>query len=236
MEATKTVSTTKKMPADKKSKQTATAPAPVAETAPAPAPAKSRKSAAKTEVTVPVTAPAPAPVVAPAVAPVTESTTSRSADAILTGLQETLRTLSSDVSARIRAAVHEALEATKALKREARDSKKRRRKDPADMTAEEKKAWEARRANNAFLKMRPISDELASFMGLAPKSQRSQTEVTKFISTYVKTHNCFDPNFKRRIIPDAKLAKLLRVKDGQEVTYLNLQSFLKVHFLKPATA
>ena len=32
---------------------------------------------------------------------------------------------------------------------------------------------------------------------------------------------------------DAKLAKLLRVKDGQEVTYLNLQSFLKVHFLKP---
>lgn len=233
MEANKTVSTTKKMPADKKSKQTAAAPAPVAETAPAPAPAKSRKSAAKTEVTVPVSAPAPAPVAA---APVTESTTVRSADAILTGLQETLRTLSSDVTARIRAAVHEAVEATKALKREARDSKKRRRKDPSEMTAEEKKAWEARRANNAFLKMRPISDELSSFMGLPPKSQRSQTEVTKFISNYVKTHNCFDPNFKRRIIPDAKLAKLLRVKDGQEVTYLNLQSYLKVHFLKPATA
>jgi chromatin remodeling complex protein RSC6 len=130
--------------------------------------------------------------------------------------------------------VHEAVEATKALKREARDSKKRRRKDPADMTPEEKKAWEARRANNAFLKLRPISDELSSFMGLPAKSQRSQTDVTKFVSNYVKTHNCFDPNFKRRIIPDAKLAKLLRVKDGQEVTYLNLQSFLKVHFLKPA--
>ena len=100
------------------------------------------------------------------------------------------------------------------------------------MTPEEKAAWEARRANNAFLKLRPISDELASFMGLSPKSQKSQTDVTKFISTYVKTHSCFDPNFKRRIIPDAKLAKLLRVKDGQEVTYLNLQSFLKVHFIK----
>lgn len=234
MEATKTVSTTKKMPADKKSKQTAAAPAPVAETAPAPAPAKSRKTAAKSEVTVPVSAPATtAPVAAAAPVVVTES---RSADAILTGLQETLRTLSSDVTARIRAAVHEAVEATKALKREARDSKKRRRKDPSEMTAEEKKAYEARRANNAFLKMRPISDELCSFMGLPAKSQRSQTEVTKFISTYVKTHNCFDPNFKRRIIPDAKLAKLLRVKDGQEVTYLNLQSYLKVHFLKPTTA
>ncbi len=238
MEATKTVSTTKKMPADKKSKQTAAAPAPVAETAPAPAPAKSRKTAAKSEVTVPVSAPATTPVVAAAAAAAAPVATAevRSADAILSGLQETLRTLSSDVTARIRAAVHEAVEATKALKREARDSKKRRRKDPSEMTAEEKKAWEARRANNAFLEMRPISDELCSFMGLPAKSQRSQTEVTKFISTYVKTHNCFDPNFKRRIIPDAKLAKLLRVKDGQEVTYLNLQSYLKVHFLKPNTA
>jgi chromatin remodeling complex protein RSC6 len=70
-------------------------------------------------------------------------------------------------------------------------------------------------------------------MGLAAKSLKSQTDVTKFISNYVKTHNCFDPTFKRRILPDAKLAKLLRVTDKNEVTYLNLQSFLKVHFLKP---
>jgi len=210
------------MPADKKTKATTEA-APV--TTPAP---KGRKAAAKTEVTVPVSTPAPAPVVTEA-AP----TEVRSADAILAALQDTLKTLGSEVSAKIRAAVHEAVEATKALKREARDSKKRRRKDPADMTPEEKKVWEARRANNAFLKLRPISDELSSFMGLPAKSQKSQTEVTKYISNYVKTHNCFDPKFKRRIIPDAKLAKLLRVKDGQEVTYLNLQSFLKVHFLKP---
>jgi chromatin remodeling complex protein RSC6 len=125
-------------------------------------------------------------------------------------------------------------EASKALKRDAREGKRRRRVDPSEMTPEQRTAWEARRANNAFLKPRPISDELATFMGLPAKSQRSQTEVTKFVSTYVKAHNCFDPNFKRRIIPDAKLAKLLRVKDGQEVTYLNLQGFLKVHFLKPS--
>ena len=215
------------MPADKKSK---TAAAPAVETAPAPAPAKGRKAAAKAEVTVPVTAPAPAPApVADAAAPAEV----RSADAILAALQDTLKALGAEVTTRVRAAVHEAVEATKALKREARDSKKRRRVDPATMSAEERKAYEARRANNAFLKLRPISDELSTFMGLPAKSQRSQTDVTKFVSTYVKTHNCFDPNFKRRIIPDAKLAKLLRVKDGQEVTYLNLQSFLKVHFLKP---
>lgn len=216
------------MPADKKTApKAAAAPAPAADAAPAKTP---RKAAAKAEVTVPVTAPAPAPAAAVDAAPAE----TRTADAILSALQETLKALGADVTARVRAAVHEAVEATKALKREARDSKKRRRKDPADMTPEEKKAWEARRANNAFLKLRPISDELASFMGLPAKSQRSQTDVTKFVSNYVKTHNCFDPNFKRRIIPDAKLAKLLRVKDGQEVTYLNLQSYLKAHFLKPA--
>jgi chromatin remodeling complex protein RSC6 len=219
MEATKTVTKANKMAKDNKTKNTAPAPAPAT-------PTKGRKTAAKAEVTVPVTTPAPV---------VTEThVDTRSADAILTSLQEHLKALGSEMSTRVREAVKEALDATKALKREARDSKKRRRKDPSEMTPEEKKAWEARRANNAFLKLRPISDELSSFMGLPAKSQKSQTDVTKFISNYVKTHNCFDPNFKRRIIPDAKLAKLLRVKDGQEVTYLNLQSFLKVHFIKTA--
>jgi len=224
MPRTKSSVNSNEMPVDKKTKPTTVTPATTA--APATE-TKGRKSAAKAEVTVPVTV--------PTVAPTTEAAPveARSADAILSALQETLKSLSSEVTARVRAAVHEAVEATKAIKREARDSKKRRRKNPADMTPEEKKVWESRRSNNAFLKLRPVSDELSSFMGLPPKSQRSQTDVTKFISNYVKTHNCFDPNFKRRIIPDAKLAKLLRVKDGQEVTYLNLQSFLKVHFLKP---
>lgn len=192
----------------------------------------STKPAAKTEVTVPVATPAPAASSTPA--PAAPAADVRSSDAILASVQDTLKALGADVTSRVRALVAEAMAATKALKREARDSKRRVRKDPATMTPEEKAAWEARRANNAFLKLRPISDELASFMGVPAKSQKSQTDVTKFVSQYVKTHGCFDPSFKRRIVPDAKLAKLLRVKDGQEVTYLNLQSFLKVHFIKTA--
>ena len=208
-----------------------TAPAPATTETAAPAP-RSRKAAAKAEVTVPVVTESPAPAPVPASETHEVVVTVRSSDAILSALQETLRVLGSDVSSRLRAAVHEAQEAVRSLKREARDSKRRRKVDPATLTPEQRAVWEARRANNAFLKLRPISDELATFMGLPAKSQKSQTDVTKFVSTYVRAHNCFDPNFKRRIIPDAKLAKLLRVKDGQEVTYLNLQSFLKVHFLK----
>ena len=193
------------------------------------------KRSAKSEVTVPVV-PTPAPVATPAPAPVATGASApavqQSADSILSSLQAQLRALSADVSTRVRDLLHQAVDATRALKRESRDSKRRRKVDPATLTPEQRAAWEARRANNAFLKLRPISDELSAFMGLPAKSQRSQTDVTKFVAQYVKTHNCFDPNFKRRIIPDAKLSKLLRVKDGQEVTYLNLQSFLKVHFLK----
>lgn len=228
MPASKSTVNANTMPADKKTtKKTEVAPAAVeAPATPVKAP---RKAAAKAEVTVPTTAaPVAAATESAAPAPV------RSAADVLAALPETLRALQAEVQTRVRAAIAEAQEAAKALKRDAREGKRRRRVDPSEMTPEQKAAWEARRANNAFLKPRPISDELATFMGLPAKSQKSQTDVTKYVSQYVKSHNCFDPNFKRRIIPDAKLAKLLRVKDGQEVTYLNLQGFLKVHFLKPS--
>jgi chromatin remodeling complex protein RSC6 len=220
MSSTKSAVNSNKMPADKKT------------------PVK-KAPAAKAEVVVPVVeTPAPTPVAAPAPTPVATPApvATTSTDNVLAAIQAELKSLSGDVSTRVRALLLQVTEATRALKREARDSKRRRKIDPADMTPEQKATWEARRANNAFLKLRPISDELAAFMGLPAKSQRSQTDVTKFVSTYVKEHACFDPSFKRRIVPDAKLAKLLRAKDGQEVTYLNLQSFLKVHFLKPETA
>ena len=218
------------MPAAKSSNTTNTMPSTPKTPA---APKKSApKPAAAAAVDVPVVpAPAPAPVAAAAPVVATET---RSADAILASVTERVRTLNTDVTTAVRSLLRDVTEAAKAIKREARDSKRRVRKDPATMTPEERATYEARRANNAFLKLRPISDELASFMGLPAKSERSQTDVTKFVATYVKAHSCFDPSFKRRIVPDAKLAKLLRAKDGQEVTYLNLQSFLKVHFLKPA--
>ena len=215
---------------NKMPKKTETVAAPATVAAPVAAPARTRKAPAQASVVVPTTTEATVTPVATTVA----ATETRSADAILTGLQETLRTLASEISTRVRAAVHDAQEAVKAIKREARDSKRRRKVDPATLSPEARAAWEARRANNAFLKVRPISDELATFMGLPSKSLKSQTDVTKFISGYVKSHNCFDPTFKRRILPDAKLAKLLRVTDKDEVTYLNLQTYLKVHFLKPA--
>ena len=211
------------------------------ETAPAPAPATPVAAAvpAVKKVKNPLHPTSKAEVVVPTVvvpAAVAAPVEVRSADAILSAALESVRAHAKAAAEASRALAHELQEAAKAIKREARDSKKRRKVDPATLSPEARAAWEARRANNAFLKVRPLSDELCGFMGLASKSQKSQTDVTKFISGYVKSHSCFDPSFKRRILPDSKLAKLLRVTDKDEVTYLNLQTYLKVHFLKPATA
>jgi len=194
---------------------------------------KANKMPAKTAKTAkPVVEAVVVPVVAaPTPAPVVET---RTADAVLTSLQETLKTLKSDLTSRLAAVSHDLVEVSKAVKRELRDSKRRRKVDPATLSPEDRAIWEARRKNNAFLKPRLLTDEMCTFMGLPAKSQRSQTDVTKFVSAYVKEHNCFDPKFKRRIVPDTKLAKLLRTKDKDEVTYLNLQSFLKVHYVKTA--
>lgn len=240
MSSSSSVSKSNKMPAAKKDSKIV-APAPVV-AAPAPkveakeskakaepkvTKAKAEKATpAKAEVTVPTVA---APSAEPAVA--TPSVTSETQ---LAALAETLKALSTDLSTRVRDAVKAVQEAAKSAKREARDSKKKKKVDPATMTTEQRAAWEKRRANNAFLVQRPLTDELCHFMGLKSGETRSQTQVTKFISEYVKTHSCFDPSFKRRILPNAALAKLLRVGDKDEVTYLNLQSFLKVHFIKSA--
>ena len=223
-----TVKTNSKMPVDDKKSKTAKKTAEPVVAAPAPAPAAKapkapKVTASKAEVVVPVAAPAPA-VAAP----------SQSSDALLSSLTEQLKALSTEFTTRVREAVKATQEAAKQAKKEARDSKKKRKVDPSTLTPEQRAAWEARRANNAFLKQKALSPELAAFMGIKAGEKRSQTEVTKFISEYVKSHNCYDPSFKRRIIPNAALAKLLRVDDKTEVTYLNLQKFLKVHFVKTA--
>ena len=220
-------------------KSAAAAPAVVAAAAPAPAPApapkakkeKSAAVAAKTEVTVPVVAaPAPAVEAAPA--------TATGAAPTLLEVVENIRQIRVRVSADLKQAITDALNAAKTAAREVKDARRKRRvkKDVADMTPEEKAAHELRRSKNAFLKPRALSAELCTFMSLPAGSQRSQTEVTKFVSTYVKSNNCFDPANKRRIIPDGVLSRLLKVTDKDTVTYLNLQSYLKAHFPKAPAA
>lgn len=88
------------------------------------------------------------------------------------------------------------------------------------------------RAPSGFVKPAAISKELAKFLGKPEDTLMSRTDVTKFITAYVKEHKLQDAKNGRRIVPDAKLKALLNVKGSDEVTYFNLQKYMKSHFVK----
>jgi chromatin remodeling complex protein RSC6 len=50
----------------------------------------------------------------------------------------------------------------------------------------------------------------------------------------LEKHSLQDKENGRKIIPDAKLKGLLKLKKGDELTYFNLQKFMSPHFAKAA--
>ena len=90
----------------------------------------------------------------------------------------------------------------------------------------------ARLSPSGFAKPTDISTEMCDFLEIAHGTLMSRTEVTKNINTYVSKNNLKDPVNGRIIRPDAPLKKLLRVKDGDEVTFFHMQRLLNPH-IKP---
>lgn len=85
---------------------------------------------------------------------------------------------------------------------------------------------------SGFEKPTAISDELAKFVGEPVGTLLARTAVSKKIHEYVKSNNLQNPSNRRIINPDAKLKKLLKTTGTDELSYFNLQKFLKVHFKK----
>jgi len=88
------------------------------------------------------------------------------------------------------------------------------------------------KAPSGFAKPAPISDELCAFLGKEKGTELARTEVTKHLNVYIKQHNLQDEKNKRSINPDTKLKELLKLKEGESVTYFNLQKYMKLHFPK----
>ena len=78
-----------------------------------------------------------------------------------------------------------------------------------------------------------ISNELAEFLGKAIGTEMSRTEVSKEIISYINAHGLQDPINGDKVNPDEKLRKLLKLNDGDELTYFNLHTYMKHHFIKP---
>lgn len=85
---------------------------------------------------------------------------------------------------------------------------------------------------NGFNKPVSISPQLASFLDIAPDTQISRSEVTKGVNKYIKDHELQNPENRKQIICDKNLTKLLSPPQGFTLTYLNLQTLLKKHYIK----
>ena len=81
-----------------------------------------------------------------------------------------------------------------------------------------------------FQKPLEVSPELRKFLGISAGTLIARTEVTKKINAYCKEHGLQNQEDKRILLPDATLTKLLRVKKGDELTFFNLQKYLKHHY------
>jgi len=103
----------------------------------------------------------------------------------------------------------------------------------ADKSSKRKKNAKSR--PSGFEKPTLISDELAVFFGRDIGTLMARTDVSKQIHEYVVQQKLQNEKNRRIIHPDAKLKKLLNV-NNDELTYFNLQKYLKFHFQKDVAA
>jgi chromatin remodeling complex protein RSC6 len=83
---------------------------------------------------------------------------------------------------------------------------------------------------NGFSKPGQVSDKLRKFMGLDSEQLVARVEVTKFITKYCQENGLQNEKDKRILLPDSALQDLLNVGTDVELTYFNLQKYLKFHF------
>tara|TARA_B100001057_G_C22839847_1_gene946628 strand:+ start:1455 stop:2108 length:654 start_codon:yes stop_codon:yes gene_type:complete len=198
----------------------------------APKKRSGKKASTVVQEAAPAPAPAPEPVPEPP-APVSTETTTVSTLSTLEQIEQDFQSLQS------RLAEFKSLYSTitsdlrtlqknmqRHIKESSRRGKRTRTSDP------NKKP----RAPSGFAKPAVISSELCTFLGVPSGTEMARTEVTKHLTQYIKENNLQDQENKRKILPDSKLSSLLNVGSGDDVTYFNLQKYMKVHFPKSAAA
>jgi len=110
----------------------------------------------------------------------------------------------------------------KEVLREKKESKKKESKI--------KKKSDKKKNPSGFAKPTPITNELSSFLNIPSGEEIARTDVTSKVISYVKLNNLQNPANKRQIIPDDNLGKILQ-SGNDVVTFFNLQTYLKKHFL-----
>jgi chromatin remodeling complex protein RSC6 len=193
--------------------------APVATKAPK---AKAAKAAAVVETPVVVAATPTTNVVAATPSESVEEDVGASLHKSITELHEQLSALKTAASAAASALKVIEKQAARVIKKADR---RRKRKTEAVEGAEPKPC--------IFTKPVKISDELCSFLAQPKNTEVSRSAVTKGVMAYARANNLMD---KQTIKADAALRKLLTLNEGDSLTILNLQKFLRRHYVKAPVA
>jgi chromatin remodeling complex protein RSC6 len=96
-------------------------------------------------------------------------------------------------------------------------------------TSSNKQRQPLRRAPSKFLTPTKISDELADFLGKEKGTMMTRSDVTREIQKYIRVNNLQDKENKPNINPDEKLSTLFKLKDGDKLTYFNIQRHISPH-------
>ena len=88
------------------------------------------------------------------------------------------------------------------------------------------------RALSGFAMPSLLSDELYIFLNIEKGTLIPRKDVTKLINEYIKSNELRNNEDKRKILPDASLKKIFNCGDEDVVTYFNLQTYMKHHFIK----
>jgi len=198
---------------------------------------------------------------APVTEPVTETVTVTEPETVTVTETETVpvetETVTDSMKQRFERLIKSKQDLMNELKREVQELRKMQRDHEHAIKEASKKSKRKKsqrddanpRKPSGFASPVVVSDDLYSFLsqfGVKKEDPIARTDVTRYITSYIKEHDLQNPEHRREIIPDAALDKLfgpaIEPKDPNDpksplvYTYLKLQRYLSPHFPKKATA
>ena len=193
----------------------------------APAAEKSKKVAAPKATAAPVAVAAPV-AAAPVASTVTEAAApveTKTVDQEITALISTFQSQRDQAVSAIKTLQRLQKRVAKEVK-EAGRRRRRAKKEDENGVPKEKRP-------TIFTTPVTLKDELCVFLGKTKGSQMTPADVTRAFSAYVDSNKLKDAEKGHTIHPDAAMRKVLNVKDGEVLTYRNVQSYLYKLYVLP---
>jgi len=88
------------------------------------------------------------------------------------------------------------------------------------------------RALSGFAMPSLLSKELYTFLDIQEGTLIPRKQVTRMLNEYIKENNLRNEADRRIILPDDNLKRIFNCTENDNVTYFNLQSYVKHHFIK----